>query len=156
MDPTCTNCGKTFIPRRNVASQRYCGQSVCQKARKKKWQQQKLKSDPDYRHNQSAAQVQWRRNHQDYWKQYRARNTDYTKRNRLLQQARNHRRRPKAPEIANRTIAKMDACESGKDLKNQLFGRYRLTPVEAGVIAKMDACIVEIRVISSLSGTANG
>jgi hypothetical protein len=158
MDPTCANCETKFTPRRNVKPQRYCGQNECQKARKKKWQQQKLRCDPDYRQNQRDAQRAWRERNRDYWKIYRGRNAAYTARNRLWQHERNQKRRSQAPPlIANPMIAKMDASNIEKSLKNKLFTRYQLIPVGAdGMIAKMDACIVEIREIASDSGVPAG
>jgi hypothetical protein len=150
MDPTCTNCGKIIPVRPNVKSQTYCGQNSCQKARKRKWQQAKLKSDPDYYRNQVDAQAAWCRRHPDYWKKYRERKPAYAEQNRLLQRKRNQRRRLKA---ASGMIAKMDACNFEKSLKNKPFGTYQIIPVgQDGVIAKMDTWIVEIREITNDSG----
>jgi hypothetical protein len=56
MEKTCPHCGKRFLPHPAVFNQRYCGSTDCQRARKKSWQKEKLKSDPDYRENQAAAQ----------------------------------------------------------------------------------------------------
>ena len=61
MEKTCPHCGKRFFPHPAVLNQRYCGSADCQKARKRKWQKEKLKSDPDYRENQAAAQKAWRK-----------------------------------------------------------------------------------------------
>ncbi len=93
MNKKCEHCGKEFSPRPNVKKQHYCNETACQKARKRKWHQQKLKSDPDYRKNQAAAQEAWCKQHGDYWKKYREKHPEYTARNRLLQRERNRRRR---------------------------------------------------------------
>ena len=147
MEKIRENCKKSFNPLANVKNQRYCSKKTCQKARKKKWQQQKLRSDPDYRRNQADAQAVWRRKHQDYWKEYRKNHPKYTARNRLLQRERNQRLRPKG----NPLIAKMDELNSGKSLGNKsISGNYLLTPLDQQGIAKMDAWKVEIHEISSV------
>jgi hypothetical protein len=47
---------KEVFPHPAVLNQQYCGSADCQKARKRKWQKEKLARDPDYRENQAAAQ----------------------------------------------------------------------------------------------------
>lgn len=148
MDPTqtCSHCSKTFYTHPGIIFQQYCSQPLCQKARKKKWHQKKLAEDADYRRNQAAAQADWCSRNPDYWRKYRERHPEYAKRNRQLQQARNQRRRQK-----REVIAKMDAAVSGKSLENKPFGTFQLIPVGPdGVIAKMDAVMVEIREMTSL------
>jgi len=139
MEKTCLCCKGRFIPHRAVRHQGYCSDPGCQKARKRKWQKEKLASDKDYRANQAEAQRQWRRRNEDYWKEYRKKNPAYTERNRIGQSERNRRRRS-GPEIA-----KMD------ELKGEALipsGRYRLVPLCNLGIAKMDELIVELGVIS--------
>ncbi len=135
MEKTCPHCGKKFIPHPAVANQRYCGSADCQKARKKKWQKEKLKSDQDYRENQAAAQKAWRQRNKGYWREYRKSNKTYREQNRLRQRERNRQ---------HRTIAKMDELRA-KSLISP--GRYRLVPLY-GKIAKMDELIVEIGVVA--------
>lgn len=135
MEKTCPHCGKRFLPNPAVLNQQYCGSADCQKARKRKWQKQKLKNDPDYRDNQAAAQKAWRRRNKDYWRAYRKKNETYAEQNRLCQKERNRQRR---------RIAKMDELRA-KSLISP--GHYRLVPLY-GKIAKMDELIVEIGVIA--------
>ena len=139
MEKRCECCKKRFIPHPAVRDQRYCSNPECQKARKKKWQKEKLASDSDYRANQAEAQRQWRSRNRDYWRQYRKRNPAYTETNRMGQRERNRRRR------SGLGIAKMDEL-TGKTLIQS--GRYRLVPVCNSGIAKMDELIVELGVIS--------
>jgi hypothetical protein len=135
MEKTCPHCGEKFLPHPAVVGQQYCGSAGCQKARKRGWQKEKLKSDPDYRENQAAAQKAWRERNKGYWREYRKKNQTYSEQNRLRQRERNRQRR---------VIAKMDALEA----KNLLPpGRYRLVPLY-GKIAKMDELIVEIGVVA--------
>ena len=139
MEKTCLCCKGRFIPHSAVRHQRYCSDPDCQKARKRKWQKEKLARDSDYRANQAEAQRQWRRRNKDYWKEYRKKNPAYTERNRMDQRERNRRRRSEAE------IAKMD------ELKGETLiasGRYRLVPLCNVGIAKMDELIVELGVIS--------
>jgi hypothetical protein len=135
MEKTCPHCGKRFLPHPAVLNQRYCGSADCQRARKKSWQKEKLKSDPDYRENQAAAQKGWRERNKGYWREYRKNNQTYSQRNRLRQRERNRQKR---------MIAKMDELGA----KNLIApGRYRLVPLY-GKIAKMDELIVEIGVVA--------
>jgi hypothetical protein len=138
MEKRCSHCGKKFLPHPAVANQRYCGNADCQKARKRKWQKEKLKNDPDYRGNQAAAQKAWRIRNRNYWKEYRKKNQTYSERNRLRQRERNRQRR---------TIAKMDELPARSFISP---GRYRLVPLH-GNIAKMDELIVEIGVLARQS-----
>jgi len=135
MEKTCPHCGRKFLPHPAVLNQRYCGSTDCQKARKRKWQKEKLTSDPGYRENQAAAQKAWRERNKGYWREYRKENRHYREKNRLRQRVRNRQRR---------MIAKMDALEA-KTLISP--GRYRLVPLY-GKIAKMDELIVEIGVVA--------
>jgi hypothetical protein len=143
MEKTCQCCKKLFYPHPAVPDQRYCSERECQKARKRKWQKEKLARDSDYRDNQASAQRQWRSRNKDYWKRYREKNPAYTERNRVAQQERNRRRR------SGTEIAKMD------ELKEETLipsGRYRLVPFCNEGIAKMDELIVELGVISRSCG----
>jgi len=45
--------------RPQVRNQAFCPSPDCQRARKRQWQCDKLKSDPTYRINQRAAQQAW-------------------------------------------------------------------------------------------------
>lgn len=99
MEKTCPHCGKRFVPHPAVANQRYCGNADCQRARKRTWQKEKLKSDPDYRENQSAARQAWQERNRGYWRGYRKRTKAYAEQNCIRQKERNRQRR---------MIAKMD------------------------------------------------
>jgi hypothetical protein len=140
----CAACGALFEPRRNVPQQSYCSQRACQRARRRRWQREKRKADADYRANQEAAQQRWRERHPQYWCDYRQSHGEYAERNREQQRARNRRRRsgtgPSSPLIAN-----MDASRAPQPIQS---GTYRLIPVAAEGIAKMDAYVVEMRVLS--------
>ena len=118
--------------------------AACQRERRRRWHQDKLRSDEDYRANQAQAQRAWTGRHGDYWREYRARHPDYTERNRLEQRRRDHRRR------ATR-LAKMDASTPINAVPS---GTYRLLPEAGGDLAKMDAWTVKITVISR--GYASG
>lgn len=139
----CKHCGQGFRPRPQNPDQRYCSEPACQRARKRNWQQQKMLSDADYQANQREAQQCWQEKTSDYWRGYRARNPDYTSRNRERQRERNRRRRERNRGLV--PIAKMDASMPERSI---IPGRYQLSRVDGGLIAKMDAFIVEINVIS--------
>ncbi len=173
MVKTCVACSKSFEPSPQVKEQTYCPETACQKKRKAHWQKEKLSTDTDYKMNQVSAQKEWRMNNPDYWKQYRLSHQIYAERNRQLQRNRNQKRgghstnspfpqqdnavaksiakaikeetviAKSTPEIAKEEplIAKMDASTYLKS------GLYVLAPFFSGVIAKMDAIIVQISAI---------
>ena len=141
----CAACGCLFEPRRNVPQQRYCSKRACQRTRRRRWQRQELKTDADYRANQAAAQQRWRARHPDYWRRYRQNRPDYAERNREQQRARNRRRRSAGTGPSPPPIANMDAYRSQTPVCS---GTYRLVPVAAPGVAKMDAYVVEMRVLS--------
>lgn len=76
MTRNCAHCGQPFQPRPQVPNQTYCSSAECQRARKLRWQQDKLRTDPDYRDNQRDAQRAWFARHPGYWRAYRAANPD--------------------------------------------------------------------------------
>ena len=99
--------------------------------------------DQDYRLNKRDTNHRWSTRNPDYWKKYRENNPDYTKSNREEQRHRNRRR--KATPSLSSEIAKMDALPSEKC---DISGIYGLISVQDLLIAKMDAKIVKITVIS--------
>ncbi len=141
----CAACGCLFMPRRNVPQQRYCAKRACQRTRRRRWQRQKLKADADYRANQAAAQRRWRERHPAYWRGYRQHHPAYTARNRTQRRERNQRRRPGATGPSPPPIANMDGYALEPPV---ISGTYRLIPVTPAGIAKMDAYIVKMQVIS--------
>jgi hypothetical protein len=142
----CAACGCLFEPRRNVPQQRYCSKRACQRARRRRWQRQKLKSDADYRANQAAAQQRWRERHPEYWRRYRQTHPEYATRNRERQRQRNRHRPSAGTGPSPPPIAKMDAYRSQQPIRS---GTYRIVPVAAEGVAKMDAYVVEMHVLSA-------
>ncbi len=146
MDRTrCAACDDLFTPRRNVPDQKYCSKRECQRERRRRGQRQKLKDDPDYRANQAAAQRRRRERHPDYWRRYRRSHPAYTERNREQQLRRNRKRGQAVTGPSPPAIAKMDAYKAQTAVAS---GTYRLIPVAGGGIAKMDAYLVEMHVLS--------
>lgn len=135
----CEACGELFRPRAQVRDQRYCGETACQRERKRRWQRDKRRADPDYRLNQARAQQAWAARHPDFWRAYRASHPEYVERNRVRQRerARGARRRP---------VAKMDAWTAKGVIES---GTYRLSPVVTGEVAKRDAWTVQITLLST-------
>jgi hypothetical protein len=142
----CAACGCLFEPRRNVPAQRYCCERACQRTRRRRWQRAKLKADADYRANQAAAQRRWQEAHPHYWRDYRERHPEAAARNRERQHQRNRRRRAVGTRPALPRVAKMAAYGSEKPLPS---GTYRLVPVTPAGVAKMDAYLVEMHVLSA-------
>ena len=149
----CAACDDLFTPRRNVPDQKYCSKPECQRERRRRWQRQKLKEDPDYRANQAAAQRRWHERHPEYWRRYRQSHLAYTERNRKQQRKRNRNRAQVATGPSVPAIAKMDAYEGQTIVAS---GTYRLIPVSGRDIAKMDAYLVEMQVLSGGYGNMGG
>jgi len=146
MSKQCAACGQRFLPHPQVPNQTYCSAPECQRERRRRWQLEKRRTDPDYRDNQSRSHKDWAKDKPDYWGKYRDDHPDYTERNRKNQQKRNQKRQ-------DVRIAKMDVSAPAFPLRS---GRYRLTPMTDDGIAKMDACIVEITVLSSICADSAG
>jgi hypothetical protein len=140
MEGICVCCGARFELHPAVRGQKYCSRRECQRARRRRWQRQKLATDEAYRQNQAAAQQSWRARNPDYWRQYRCRHPEYVERNRELQRQRNERREASGQGL----IAKMDALTG---CNNGVSGLWRLVPVGVDRIAKMDSLVVRIDVI---------
>ncbi len=132
----CAACDQPFQPRSQTPHQTFCSAPACQIQRRKQWLRLKLQADPDYRDNQTRAQLAWSQRNPDYWRQYRESHPDYVNRNRAQQ-----RGRDSAP--ATGSLAKIDASNSSGPLPS---GLYRLIPVTGPSLAKMDVWIVEITV----------
>lgn len=125
------HCRRLFVPDPRVRNQLYCGEKDCQRARRRKWQKEKLATDPDYKTNQADCQRQWRHRYPGYYKKYRQANPAYRRRNSLLQAYRNTKAR---------VIAKMDEFKPAP-IKEP--GVFYLLPL----IAKMDASAQKIFLI---------
>ena len=143
MEVVCEHCGKIFERNPRHKNQSYCCAKQCQRARKAKWQREKMASDLDYRLNQRLSQANWAANNPDYWRRYRKAHPAYVERNRMLQGIRNRRRRKPADCTTGSlaSIAKMDAL---KVKQLPAVGQYLLVPV----IAKMDALKVNMYLIT--------
>ncbi|TVO63312.1 hypothetical protein [Denitromonas ohlonensis] len=134
----CAGCGKLFHPRPQTPGQTYCASSACQRERRRRWQQARRQTDPDYRENQARAQAAWAAQHPDYWREYQRLHPAYRERNRCLQPARDARR-------AQRVLAKMDVWTRETSVPS---GLYRLSPATRDDLAKMDAWMVRITTVS--------
>jgi len=145
MKRVCRCCGCWFIPRANVADQQYCSRRICQNGRRQRWRKQKLASDPDYKANQYDAQRRWCEKNPDYWKQYRATHPAYRRRNRQQQSERNKKRTLSLVDTGP-LIAKRYASKDQNDI---ISGIYRMVPVYGAMIAKSDAYLVKLNLITS-------
>ena len=112
--------------------------AACQRERRRRWQQAKRESDPDYRDNQTRAQHAWQKRNPDYWRQYPLKNPRYRDRNREQQSERNEQRR-------ERLIANMDVSTPVFPLAS---GIYRISQAPPSGIAKMVAWTVQITALS--------
>jgi hypothetical protein len=134
----CSECSQAFYPCPQVPHQSYCSSPNCQRARRRKWMREKIKTDEDYQVNQLHAQKAWCERNTDYWKKYRKSHPEYVERNKNLQHLRNTKSKSKI--IAN--------IDESTELNHFPSGVYRLTLISDAKIAKMNEWIVEIRVHS--------
>ena len=134
----CANCNIKFRPCPQVPHQTYCPLPKCQRKRRTRWEQNKRQTDSDYRDNQSRAQQAGLEGNPDYHSKYRIDHPASAELNREQQRRRNKERR-------DNRIAKMDVSAQTLPLAS---GRYKITPVPDVGIAKMDAWMVEITLLS--------
>ena len=134
----CVACGGAFEPRPQCPKQAFCPAPGCQRERRRRWQRERLDSDPAYRENQARAQQAWVEQNAGYWQRYRQAHPQYVQRNRELQRERD--RLARCGELA-----KMDASGPQTPLAT---GTYRLIAASGEDLAKMDAWTVQITVIS--------
>jgi hypothetical protein len=130
----CTRCGSAFEPRPQVPHQTYCSKPLCQKERRRLWQQLKRLSDPDYSENQSLAQRAWVTRNAQYWRKYREEHPDYVAKNRAQQKERSSATR-------KAKVAKSDSSKSQIPLES---GVYRLSVLALQEIAKSDVWLVQL------------
>jgi hypothetical protein len=134
----CCSCGDLFERSVRHKHQRYCKKPACQRARKATWKRYKMRTDPDYKFNQTMSNKKWTKTNPGYWKDYRKRNPKKAERNRMLQFIRNQRRKQTPAHLSDKKlIAKVDASIINKF---EAVGQYWLVPV----IAKVDALKVNI------------
>lgn len=149
---TCKNCKEKVKPNlRLKGKQEYCSKPECQRARKRKWQREKIKNDEGYKKNQTALVKRWREVYpwHSYMRKYRKTNPDYEEENRQKQKRRNEKRKEREnnPEAAK--IVKMDALSVSREKRSL----YRMCPVKmdsSGKIVKMDTLYVELKQIKGL------
>ena len=113
----CVHCGRLYIANPRVKNQKYCSRDICQRARKRRWQQRKMATDGDYRQNRKESRQMWQTRHPGYWQQYRERHPQYCERNRMLQKQRDAKRRAKH-------LAKMDALTQKINVIPAAYGNF--------------------------------
>ena len=140
----CKNCDKEKpVNIRLTVPQQYCGDALCQRARKAEWQWQKKAIDADYRARQQQCVKQWQQNKplHRYMSQYRQDHPDYVAQNRDKQKIRNQKRRL---HRLREKIVKMDALH--KQLEKSDI--YLMTPYQVDasqMIVKMDPLVVQLK-----------
>ncbi len=157
MTKLCEQCQQPFTPCPSASHQSICGKVECHRGRKRKWQREKLRTDPTYRENQAAARKAWREKNPDYMAGYRRRHPGYVDQNRARQQTRNKQRRPvpfsaagpPSPEKdGGARIVKMDGLRPDPI---KLSGRFLLVPVTPGRIVNVDGLLVDLQPVSGQS-----
>ena len=127
----CACCGQPFEPRPQVPNQTFCSSPDCQRARRRQWQRDKLRFDPDYRSNQQAAQRAWTHRNQDYWR---------TRRETGNNPGQFDPKRPPPRNTPQTPLAKMDVSTLPS-------GIYRITKHPAFPKETGDSWVVEITLL---------
>ena len=136
----CASCGKAFVPRQQDRQQRFCSAAACQRERRRRWQAERLRHDLDYRADELAAQRAWRMRHPST-------GACTAIRTRRTSSATGNSSGFATERDARRLILqKMNASLPDCALP---AGTYRLAPVGPSDLAKMDAWIVEITLLST-------
>jgi uncharacterized protein (DUF4415 family) len=134
----CCSCGDVFERSVRHKNQCYCSKPTCRQARKAAWKRYKMRTDPEYKFNQTVSNKKWAKANAGYWKAYRQQHPEKAERNRMLQSIRNRRR---SSELENRSDEKLIAKVDASIVNNfKVVGQYWLVPV----IAKVDALKVNI------------
>jgi len=150
---TCKSCNsKVESNPRIKVGQKYCGKPECQRARKRKWQREKMKSDEEYKKKQTEQIKCWREKHlwHNYMSQYRETHPDYVEINRKKQKGRNEKRKEREKSFENENIVKMDAL-SASSIKTRHYRMRSMKRDSQGNIVKMDTLYVELKQIKGLS-----
>ncbi|WP_445936930.1 hypothetical protein [Pseudomonas sp.] len=143
----CAGCGQPFEPRPQVPNQAYCPLLACQRARRQRWQRNKMQSDPDYRENQIRSQRAWLDRHPEYWRNYRDSNPEYVERNKSRQRAKQDLRQES--DLAKMDVSRFMALRPGlyrieqilsDDATNGEAWIVEITPVSIGCSCKKDVC----------------
>jgi hypothetical protein len=74
----CPECGRLFRPGKHACRQIICGRRECYRKRKRRWQRNHLKKDPEYRIKQAAAHRRWVKANRNYWREYHRRKRQET------------------------------------------------------------------------------
>lgn len=143
----CVHCGKEVAANPCLkGNQSYCNLLACQNARKKKWYQSKIDSDPSYAARQQNSKRNWRKNKPGhaYQKQYRETHPDYVLMNREQQRQRNRKRRLLEKQHLSQKIVKIDTL-SGLPRGSKRYKMRVLTPDVSEKIVKIDAFLIELQ-----------
>jgi hypothetical protein len=135
----CLACGRLFRICPQAPDQSYCNAIECQRERRRRWQRERRNRDRDYRANQAAAHQRWAKKHPDYWREYRKTHPEYVSRNR--EQQRQRRGNASEPDVA-----KMDVSRPASPLAT---GIYLVSRIDTDPVAKVDAWIAQITVLSA-------
>lgn len=141
----CQGCGqeKPSEPRQK-GNQKFCGEPVCQRVRKARWQKNKMQTDTTYHAQQLDCLQRWRKERplDRYQNQYLQTHAEYVAENRRKQSLRNRKRHVEAP---SEMIVKMDALSQVES------DTYIMRPLTSEKIVKMDAFVVELKVLKDFS-----
>lgn len=125
----CSCCRRRLPANPRIKSQRYCGMEICQRERKRKLQQAKMATDPDYRANQHDAYRAWRERNPAYWRKHRQRDDPLSP-------------TPPPSGPVSPPVAKTDKMDTLEGCFNVVPGIYLITPLHS--TRKMDAFRVKI------------
>ena len=150
---TCCYCKEKIKANPRLKSnQKYCCKYDCRRERKRLWQNEKMKSDEDYKRKQIDNTKRWQKKRQwdKHMSQYRQDNPEYVKMNRRKQTERNKTRSQRGKEEKAAKIVKMDSLLANP-VKTNTYEMTRLARDSRGKIVKVDSLMVELKQIQPLS-----
>ena len=136
-------------------NQFYCGEKACQRARRNKWERERLKQDPLYYTNRKEQKAKWRKEcpGDAYQRSYRQSHPEYDQKNCELQRYRNKEAKKRQLEHPASNIVKTDSLTPGAPV---LSGLYAIYPYKTGLgenIVKTDPLIVELKAHCGIAGS---
>jgi hypothetical protein len=136
----CRFCQSPFTFSRFHPEQTVCTAVECRLRRQREYHRRKAATDSVYRQVCNDSSQKWRAVHPGYWKTYRQTHPDTTARNRILQQARDQKRRVR--DLANNSLA--------LDLKSCAAGVWLFGP-SAGHLANNNLATTQVFIVEGLA-----
>jgi hypothetical protein len=143
----CRYCHHLFQPSPYQPQQTVCGQTECQRARRRDYHRSKLRADPVYAQLCLDSQKKWQAEHTGYLRDWRQSHPDSVEQNRRQQQTRDEKRR--ARRLAKTLL--LEKNNSALDLKHSVAGIWLVGP-EVRHLEKNNLAFSQVFIFQPLAG----